>query len=70
MINKYTDPDSDGNHPRYRTGKECVTEGCSRPAGTAWSEHFCFECNVDRMQRVDDLLDKVVGYSHREDRDD
>jgi len=65
----YLNPDSEGNNPRYRTGKLCVTEGCSQPAGTAWSENYCFNCNIKRMQRIDGLLDGVVARSHREDGD-
>lgn len=47
----YQDPAHPGNGPKYRTGKFCI-EGCGRPAGTRWSPFWCFECNVERMDRV------------------
>ena len=40
------------NSSRYHTGKKCIESGCSNPAGTAWSPHWCFECNVKRMKRI------------------
>ena len=52
----FEDPDHDGNSPDHHTGRECVVEGCDRPAGTAWSPHWCFACNVVRMKRISQSL--------------
>lgn len=54
------------NGPKYHTGKLCI-EGCGRPAGTAWSKHWCFKCNVERMKRIGVFLAKAVkrGEGHK-----
>ena len=41
-----------GNGPAYQVGNSCIENGCERPAGTAWSPYWCFEHNVERMERV------------------
>ena len=51
-VSPYADPAHPGNSAKYHTGKECVEPGCNRPAGTQWSKHWCFECNVVRMRRI------------------
>ena len=48
----YQDPKHEGNHSRHNTGLPCIESGCKRPAGTAWSPYWCFECNVKRMDHV------------------
>ena len=55
----FEDPHNDGNSPRYHTGKKCI-EGCGRPAGTAWSPFWCFECNVERIKRIDTQLKAAI----------
>ena len=55
----YDDKNDDGNGPKYHTGKKCI-DGCGRPAGTAWSDYWCFECNVDRMRKINENL-KVIA---------
>ena len=49
----YKDPDHEGNGKRYRTGKRCVGHPrgykCDGSAGTKWSPHWCFDCNVKRI---------------------
>lgn len=54
----YHDPYSPGNAPGHRTGKTCIEEGCDRPAGTAWSPHWCVECNILRMDRIEKSLEE------------
>lgn len=56
----FDDPKDEGNGPEYHTGKKCI-EGCGRPAGTAWSPHWCFECNVVRMRRIEKNLREMIG---------
>lgn len=56
----YQDPDHAGNSAAHHTGKLCI-EGCGRPAGTAWSHLWCFECNVRRMDRIGANLRALVG---------
>lgn len=48
----YADPTDEGNSTKYHTGALCVEPGCDKPAGTAWSPHWCFECNVKRMDSI------------------
>lgn len=48
----YRDRDYKGNSPEHHTGKPCIEAGCDKPAGTVWSEHWCFEHNVERMDRI------------------
>jgi len=55
----YRDPNNKGNAVEFLTGKPCVEPGCGHPAGTAWSEHWCFRCNVKRMDRVNESLEKL-----------
>jgi hypothetical protein len=40
------------NGPGYHTGELCIVPGCRRPAGTWWSPLWCFEHNVERMDRI------------------
>ena len=47
------------NGIHYQTGKACITNGCVRKAGTAWSRLWCFECNVKRMKRIDKNLREI-----------
>lgn len=56
----YNDPDSEYNGSKYHTGKLCI-EGCGRKAGTAWSPHWCFECNVKRIDRISEQLEKMLS---------
>ena len=56
MIKAFEDPNDDGNSPRFHTGGPCIEEGCDKPAGTAWSPYWCFECNVARMKKIGDFL--------------
>lgn len=62
MVESYNDPNCYYNSRAYHTGKTCSVDGCSDPAGTAWSPHFCFRHNVERMdlehtRRVANLRD-------------
>lgn len=57
----FADPAHPGNQPSYHTGKECIERDCHRPAGTAWSPLWCFECNVERMRRIGAALEKMRG---------
>lgn len=55
----YDDPKHKGNSSEYHTGKMCVC-GCGRPAGTAWSKYYCFECNVARINNITESLENIV----------
>ena len=48
----YNDPNNPGNGSKYHTGKSCIEPGCERPAGTAWSPYWCFEHNIERIDRI------------------
>lgn len=56
----YADRDDPRNGPDYQTGRKCI-EGCGRPAGTAWSPLWCFECNAERMDRIDRSLRAIAS---------
>ena len=55
------DPDHEFNSAKYHTGKECIEAGCTKPAGTAWSPHWCQACNCERMQRITQQLNEMTG---------
>lgn len=56
----FEDPDDVGNSWRYYTGKDCIEEGCYFPAGTAWSPHWCFGHNVERMKRISKSMEDIA----------
>ena len=60
MIKGYNDPNDEGNSPHWHTGKPCIEPGCIKEAGTAWSEHWCFEHNVARIDRISKSLKGMV----------
>ncbi len=53
------DPEHEWNGAKYHTGKTCITPACNNPAGTAWSPLWCFECNSQRMGRIDMQLEDI-----------
>lgn len=55
------DPEHDGNSPRHHTGKSCIRQGCTNPAGTAWGKHWCFEHNVERLDGIEASLRAIGG---------
>lgn len=62
----YEDPSHKGNQPTYHTGKPCIEDGCDRPAGTAWSPHWCFEHNVERIKRITQQFGEIKeGFRRR-----
>lgn len=59
-LSAFEDKNNPGNGPKYHTGKKCVEPGCDNPAGTAWSPHWCFECNVRRIKRINESFEKLM----------
>lgn len=57
----FEDPDHKGNQPEYHTGKPCIEPECDRPAGTAWSALWCFECNLERIRRINKQLTAIAA---------
>jgi hypothetical protein len=55
-MNLCEDPGASANNPKYHTGKPCIERGCTNPAGTAWSPHWCQPCNAKRLMRVSEQL--------------
>lgn len=51
-MENYKNPDYEGNSSKYWTGKECIEKDCKEPAGTAWSPHWCFKHNVERIDKI------------------
>jgi hypothetical protein len=47
------DREHPGNSASHHTGKPCIEPDCGKPAGTAWSPLWCFDCNCARMRRID-----------------
>ena len=56
----YADRDDPLNGSDYQTGKPCIEPGCERPAGTAWSPYWCFEHNVERLDRITASLETIA----------
>lgn len=59
-LKPFEDPAYPGNGPAYHTGEECCEEGCTQPAGTAWSPWWCFEHNVKRIRRITKQLEELT----------
>jgi hypothetical protein len=59
-VSGYDDPNDPGNSEKYHTGESCITDGCENPAGTAWSPYWCFECNVQRINRISRQLEDMT----------
>lgn len=57
----FEDPENRGNSDIHHTGKLCTEVGCDNPAGTWWSPHWCFPCNVKRMQRIGKHLESMMA---------
>ena len=66
MTERYEDRDDPGNSLRHHTGEACIERDCDNPAGTAWSPHWCFECNRARMRRATEALEKLIKDRGRE----
>jgi len=65
-LEAFEDPNHPDNSDRYHTGKPCITKGCNKPAGTWWSPLWCFECNVQRIRRIDSFLDTIsAGFKEK-----
>ena len=54
---KYKNMDDEGYDANHHTGKPCVTGGCQKPAGTLWGPYFCAECNVARIERINQRIE-------------
>lgn len=57
----YQDPNHPGNSPEFYNGHRCIEKGCDNPAGTRWSPLWCFEHNVERIDRIGASLEAAVG---------
>lgn len=57
----FEDPNNVGNGPKYRTKNKCIEAGCNQFAGTAWSPHWCFMHNVERMRRIDEQMKSILA---------
>jgi len=56
----YNDKSDPGNGPKYHTGKPCIERGCERPAGTYWSPLWCVECNIERIDRINNRFSEML----------
>lgn len=59
-LEAFEDPSHEGNSAKYHTGKQCVTKGCTAPAGTWWSPLWCFDHNVERVKNITASLEDAV----------
>lgn len=66
----FEDPNDPRNGPEHHAGGPCIERGCDNPAGTHWSPHWCFDCNAERMRRVDrslqEIRDRLAAMEERE----
>ena len=58
----YADRNHPGNGDVHLSGKACVEKGCTSPAGTLWSPFWCFEHNIERMERIGRNLEAELAY--------
>ena len=56
----YEDKTHIANSDKYHTGRDCIEDGCQKPAGTHWSPHWCFDHNVERMKQISVSLENMV----------
>ena len=56
----YEDKTHIANSAKYHTGKDCIEDGCKKPAGTHWSPYWCFAHNAERMKRISASLEKMA----------
>lgn len=54
----FEDPQHPGNLASHHTGKLCYNK-CGRPAGTLWGPLLCHPCNVVRMKRINDSMQRL-----------
>lgn len=59
-MSPFEDRNHEHNSAKYHTGKKCTEKGCDHPAGTWWSPYWCFEHNVERMQRITASLTDIT----------
>lgn len=57
---KYYDEHCEENSSKYHTGKECIEKDCKLPAGTAWSDYWCWKHNAMRMDRITVSMEKIA----------
>jgi hypothetical protein len=58
-MKRYEDASDPLNDERFHTGKPCIEPGCTDPAGTAWSLHWCQKHNAERMNRISDGMKTI-----------
>jgi len=59
QMKAYQDPNHEGNSEKYKTKKFCNESECWEKAGTFWSPHWCFKCNVIRMDKITKQLKEL-----------
>jgi len=57
----HEDPNSDGNSPKYHTGKKCIEPMCNELAGTFWGKYWCQKHNSERLNRISGQFDSLLG---------
>jgi len=50
----------DGYGEKYWTGKDCVKEGCTEPAGTGWGPLWCKPHDIERRNRVTAQMENLL----------
>lgn len=60
-LEDFENPNHEGNSKKYHNGKLCITSDCENPAGTLWSDLWCFDCNVKRIKRITNNLEKMTN---------
>jgi hypothetical protein len=69
IMEAFEDSNHRGNSSIYHTGKKCIEQECKKPAGTAWSPYYCFDCNVKRIKRIDSQLKNILRGMRNENRE-
>ena len=58
-LQKNRDPGSYENSSVFWTGAECIIEGCTEMAGTAWDDEHCWRHNADRMDETVKIIKEI-----------
>lgn len=64
-LEKHMDPNHEYNSSTYHTRKKCIEDGCDKPAGTAWSPYWCWECHSKRLNRITGNLIEAINSLER-----
>jgi hypothetical protein len=51
---------ADGHTCQKPSGRVCIEQGCSEPAGTGWGPFWCPDHDQERLDRITRQLDEIA----------